>query len=66
MELGLQRKLALVTGAPHHAHYAAAKARLVNLTRSLARALAPRVRVNCVVHSLNHANGPGDHRRAAA
>jgi 3-oxoacyl-[acyl-carrier protein] reductase len=36
------------TGAPHHMHYAAAKAGLVNLTRSLARELAPEVRVNCV------------------
>ena len=36
------------TGAPHHAHYAAAKAGLVNLTKSLARELAPEVRVNCV------------------
>jgi NAD(P)-dependent dehydrogenase (short-subunit alcohol dehydrogenase family) len=36
------------TGAPHHAHYAAAKAGLVNLTKSAARALAPHVRVNCV------------------
>jgi 3-oxoacyl-[acyl-carrier protein] reductase len=36
------------TGAPHHMHYAAAKAGLVNLTKSAARALAPRVRVNCV------------------
>ncbi len=36
------------TGAPHHAHYAAAKAGLVNLTKSSARALAPRLRVNCV------------------
>lgn len=36
------------TGAPHHAHYAAAKAGLVNLTKSLARALAPDIRVNCV------------------
>ena len=36
------------TGAPHHPHYAAAKAGLVNLTKSAARALAPRVRVNCV------------------
>lgn len=40
--------VAAVTGAPHHAHYAAAKAGLVNLTKSAARALAPRVRVNCV------------------
>lgn len=36
------------TGAPHHMHYAAAKAGLVNLTKSLARSLAPHVRVNCV------------------
>ena len=36
------------TGAPHHMHYAAAKAGLVNLTRSLARELAPGIRVNCV------------------
>jgi 3-oxoacyl-[acyl-carrier protein] reductase len=36
------------TGAPHHAHYAAAKAGVVNLTKSAARELAPRVRVNCV------------------
>ena len=36
------------TGAPHHAHYAAAKAGLVNLTKSAARALGPRLRANCV------------------
>jgi 3-oxoacyl-[acyl-carrier protein] reductase len=36
------------TGAPHHPHYAAAKAGVVNLTKSAARALAPRIRVNCV------------------
>lgn len=36
------------TGAPHHAHYAAAKAGLVNLTKSAARALGPRIRANCV------------------
>lgn len=36
------------TGAPHHMHYAAAKAGLVNLTKSLARTLAPEIRVNCV------------------
>lgn len=40
--------VAAATGAPHHAHYAAAKAGLVNLTKSAARALAPRIRVNCV------------------
>lgn len=36
------------TGNPNHMHYAAAKAGLINLTKSLARALAPRVRVNGV------------------
>jgi 3-oxoacyl-[acyl-carrier protein] reductase len=36
------------TGTPNHVHYAAAKAGLVNLTKSLARDLAPRIRVNCV------------------
>jgi 3-oxoacyl-[acyl-carrier protein] reductase len=36
------------TGAPHHVHYAAAKAGLINLTRSFAKAMAPRIRVNCV------------------
>jgi 3-oxoacyl-[acyl-carrier protein] reductase len=36
------------TGVPHHAHYAAAKAGVVNLTKSAARAFAPGVRVNCV------------------
>jgi 3-oxoacyl-[acyl-carrier protein] reductase len=40
--------VAAQTGAPHHVHYAAAKAGLVNLTKSAARELAPRVRVNCV------------------
>lgn len=40
--------VAAYTGAPHHAHYAAAKAGLINLTKSAARALAPRIRVNCV------------------
>lgn len=36
------------TGAPQHIHYAAAKAGLVNLTKSLARGLGPKTRVNCV------------------
>lgn len=44
----LVSSVAAHTGAPHHAHYAAAKAGLVNLTKSLARGLAPGVRVNCV------------------
>jgi 3-oxoacyl-[acyl-carrier protein] reductase len=44
--------VAASTGAPHHAHYAAAKAGVVNLTKSAARALAPRVRVNCVAPGL--------------
>ena len=40
--------VAAETGAPHHAHYAAAKAGIVNLTKSAARDLAPDIRVNCV------------------
>jgi 3-oxoacyl-[acyl-carrier protein] reductase len=40
--------VAASTGAAHHAHYAAAKAGVVNLMKSAARALAPGVRVNCV------------------
>ena len=40
------------TGVSHQAHYAAAKAGLVNLAKSAARALAPRVRVNCVTPGL--------------
>jgi len=40
------------TGAAHHAHYAAAKAGIVNLTKSAAKALAPRIRVNCVAPGL--------------
>jgi 3-oxoacyl-[acyl-carrier protein] reductase len=44
--------VAATTGAPHHAHYAAAKAGVVNLTKSAARALAPRIRVNCVAPGL--------------
>ncbi len=46
--------VAAFTGAPHHAHYAAAKAGLVNLTKSAARALAPRLRVNCVSPGITH------------
>lgn len=40
------------TGAPHHVHYAAAKAGTINMTRSLAKALAPGIRVNCVAPGL--------------
>ena len=36
------------TGVSHQAHYAAAKAGLVNLAKSAALALAPRIRVNCI------------------
>jgi 3-oxoacyl-[acyl-carrier protein] reductase len=36
------------TGVPQHPHYAAAKAGLINLTKSAARAFAPNIRVNCV------------------
>jgi 3-oxoacyl-[acyl-carrier protein] reductase len=36
------------TGVAHQAHYAAAKAGLVNLTKSAARELAPHIRVNCI------------------
>ena len=45
---GGQRRRPHRGAAPHHMDYAAAKAGLVNLTKSLARALAPQVRVNCV------------------
>ncbi len=44
----LVSSVASQTGNAQHIHYAAAKAGLNNLTKSLARALAPRVRVNCV------------------
>jgi len=40
------------TGAPHHIHYAAAKAGLINFTRSLAKAMGPEVRVNCIAPGL--------------
>jgi 3-oxoacyl-[acyl-carrier protein] reductase len=40
------------TGVSHQAHYAAAKAGLVNLSKSAARVLAPRIRVNCVTPGL--------------
>ena len=40
--------VAAQTGAAHHAHYAAAKAGIINLTKSAARHLAPSIRVNCV------------------
>ncbi|MEM9492495.1 MAG: SDR family NAD(P)-dependent oxidoreductase [Myxococcota bacterium] len=59
------------TGAPRHAHYAAAKAGQVNLSKSAARALAPRVRVNCVAPGITRteigeatiASLPGDYAR---
>lgn len=44
----LVSSVAAHTGNVNHMHYAAAKAGLVNLAKSFARALAPRVRVNCV------------------
>jgi 3-oxoacyl-[acyl-carrier protein] reductase len=40
--------VAAQTGAPHHPAYAAAKAGIINLTKSAARSLAPDIRVNCV------------------
>jgi 3-oxoacyl-[acyl-carrier protein] reductase len=40
--------VAAETGATLHAHYAAAKAGIINLTKSAARDLAPDIRVNCV------------------
>jgi 3-oxoacyl-[acyl-carrier protein] reductase len=48
------------TGAPHHMHYAAAKAGLINLTRSLAKAFAPGVRVNCIAPGLTKTDMGGD------
>jgi 3-oxoacyl-[acyl-carrier protein] reductase len=44
----LASSIAYRRGAPEHAAYAAAKAGLVGLVRSLSRALAPRVLVNAV------------------
>lgn len=41
-------RISAQTGVAHQAYYPAAKAGLVNLTKSAARALAPRVRVNCI------------------
>jgi 3-oxoacyl-[acyl-carrier protein] reductase len=40
------------TGQHDNAHYATSKAGIVGLTKSAARALAPRVRVNCVAPGL--------------
>ena len=49
------------TGVPQHAHYAAAKAGLINLTKSAARLLGPRVRVNCVAPGLVLGTPMGDY-----
>src|SRR5262249_48914213 len=43
------RSVPAVQPTPGEIHYAAAKAGLNNLTLGLARALAPRVRVNCIM-----------------
>jgi 3-oxoacyl-[acyl-carrier protein] reductase len=49
------------TGVPQHAHYAAAKAGLINLTKSAARLLGPRVRVNCVAPGLTLGTPMGEY-----
>ena len=45
-------------GDPHGAHYAAAKAGVMGLTKSLALALAPHVRVNCVMPGITETAQP--------
>jgi 3-oxoacyl-[acyl-carrier protein] reductase/pteridine reductase len=48
---------------PSHAHYCASKAALTMLTQVMARALAPRVAVNCVAPGMIET---GDSKRQAA
>jgi NAD(P)-dependent dehydrogenase (short-subunit alcohol dehydrogenase family) len=47
-------------GAVHGAHYAASKAAIVALTKSIALEWAPKIRVNCVVPGLSDTAQPRD------
>lgn len=55
--LNMSSGLAL-QGAPRGAHYAASKAGLMGLTKSLARELAPVIRVNCLLPGLTETAQP--------
>jgi 3-oxoacyl-[acyl-carrier protein] reductase len=49
---------AAITGSPHGVHYAASKGGVVAMTRSLARALAPRITVNAVAPGMTRTRQP--------